>query len=174
MKSFVLLLLIPLLALVSGDKDVQQCNEARAEFNDCTKNAHATYVEAMAQKEDGRPDFRARKSCNYLEDAIEKCSKHLTEHDCNSEEEVTAMKDDQIKRILTTLESSVAEWDSCKCPTVKAHIDRLKKAEGVETEEKECPEPEAEPEAGGAMMTGTGTSCLLVITITSVLTIFRL
>ena len=37
MKSFVLLLLIPLLALVSGDKDVQQCNEARAEFNDCTK-----------------------------------------------------------------------------------------------------------------------------------------
>jgi len=80
------------------------------------------------------------------------------------------MKDDQIKKILTQLDSSVAEWDSCKCPTVKAHIDRLKKAEGVETEEKQCPEPKAEGEANGAMMT-TSTS-LLTITITSFLGIF--
>ena len=32
--------------------------------------AHGTYAEAM-KKEDGRPDFAARKACNYLEDAIE-------------------------------------------------------------------------------------------------------
>ena len=33
--------------------------------------AHAKYAEAMEKGEDGRPDFRARKACNYLEDAIE-------------------------------------------------------------------------------------------------------
>jgi len=171
MKSFVLLLLLPLLAIVRA-KDTSQCNKHRAEFNDCTLKAHATYADAIKKGDDGRPDFAARKACNYLEDAIEECSKHLTKDECNSEEEVTEMKDGQIKRILGQLKSSVAEWDSCKCPTVKAHIDRLKKAEGVETEEKKCPEPEAEPEAGGAMMTGT--SSLLAITITSVLAIFRL
>jgi len=161
MKSF--LLLLPLLALVRGDKDVVQCNKVRAEFNDCTTKAHAKYAEAMKKGEDGRPDFRARKACNYLEDAIENCSSHLTEHECNSEEDVNTMKDDQIKRILIQLESSVEEWDSCKCPTVKAHIDRVKKAEGVETDEKECPEPE--PETGGAMnMMTTSTSSLLTIT----------
>jgi len=161
MKSF--LLLLPLLALVRGNKDVEQCNKVRAEFNECTTKAHATYAEAMKKGDDGRPDFRARKACNYLEDAIENCSSHLTEHECNSEEQVTAMKDEQIKTILTQLKSSVQEWDSCKCPTVKSHIDRVKKAEGVETEEKECPEPE--PETGGAMtLMKTSTSSLLSIT----------
>ena len=33
--------------------------------------AHETYLEEMKKKEDGRPDFAARKACNYLEDAIE-------------------------------------------------------------------------------------------------------
>ena len=50
----------------------------------------------------------------------------------------------------------------------RAHIDRVKKAEGVETDEKECPaaEPEAEPEAGGAMVITNIT--LLTITITNI------
>jgi len=170
MKSFVLLLLLPLLALVRGDKDSVECKQVREEFIACTKKSHETYAEAMKKKEDGRPDFAARKSCNYLEDAIENCSKHLMDHQCSSEEEVTAQKDEQIKRILKNLDSSVAEWDSCKCPTVKAHIDRMKKAEGVETEEKQCPEPE--PEAAGAMM-ATSTN-LLTITFTTFLAIFSL
>ena len=50
----------------------------------------------------------------------------------------------------------------------RAHIDRMKKAEGTKTEEKECPEPEA----GGAMM-ATSTS-FLTITFTTFLAIFRL
>ena len=34
--------------------------------------AHETYASAMAGGDDGRkPDFVARKSCNYLEDAVE-------------------------------------------------------------------------------------------------------
>ena len=36
MKSFVLLLLLPLLAFVRGNKDIEQCNKVRIEFNDCT------------------------------------------------------------------------------------------------------------------------------------------
>jgi len=168
MKSFELLLLLPLLALVRGDKDVAECNKVTKEFNDCTKEAHATYAEAMKKKEDGRPDFAARKACNYLEDAIENCSQHLTgpDHQCKTEEEVTAMKDEQIKKVLVHVDSSIADWDSCKCPTVKAHIDRVKKAEGVETEGKEC------PETAGAMM-ATSTS-IFTFTFTTFLAIFRL
>ena len=33
--------------------------------------AHGRYAEAMKKGDDGRPDFAARKACNYLEDAIE-------------------------------------------------------------------------------------------------------
>jgi hypothetical protein len=172
MKSFLVLLLLPLLALVRGEGETSECNKVRTARNDCTTKAHADYLEAMKKKEDGRPDFAARKACNYLEQAIENCSKHLTDHDCNSEEQVTAMKDGQIKPILAQLDSTIEAWDSCKCPMVKAHIDRVKKAEGVATEEKECPEPEAEPAADGAMM-ATSTS-LLTITFTTFLAIFRL
>jgi len=164
MKSFVVLLLLPLLALVRGNKDVAECNKVRTEFNACTRKAHETYLEEMKKKEDGRPDFAARKACNYLEEAIENCSNHLMDHQCNSEEEVTTMKDAQLKKVLINLDSSIAAWDSCKCPTVKAHIDRAKKAEGVETEE--C------PETGGAMM-GTSTS-IFTITFTTFLAIARL
>jgi len=153
MKSIVLLL--PLLALCRAENDAQNCGEVQAKFNECTKKAHKTYSDAIKKGDDGRKDFVARKSCNYLEDAIENCANHLTEHDCNSEEEVTDMKDHQIKSILTNLNSSVQDWDSCKCPTVKAHIDRVKTAEGAETEE--CPEPEPEPEGetGGSLATTT-------------------
>ena len=35
------------------------------------RRAHTTYLDAMKEKEDGRPDFVARKSCNYMEDGIE-------------------------------------------------------------------------------------------------------
>ena len=33
--------------------------------------AHETYKAAVEKGDDGRPDFMARKSCNYLDDAIE-------------------------------------------------------------------------------------------------------
>ena len=33
--------------------------------------AHETYKAAVVKGDDGRPDFMARKSCNYLDDAIE-------------------------------------------------------------------------------------------------------
>ena len=33
--------------------------------------AHETYNAAVEKGDDGRPDFMARKSCNYLDEAIE-------------------------------------------------------------------------------------------------------
>jgi len=140
-----LVLLLPLLA---GVVQSDQCADVKKTFNDCTRAAHQTYVEAMAKKEDGRPDFRARKTCNYLTDAVETCGNGLMEHDCNTAEEVTAMKDGQISKVLERIGSTVAEFDSCKCPPVKAHVNRVKSAEGVDAP-AECPEP-TEPATDGA------------------------
>ena len=41
--------------------------------------AHETYKAAVVKGDDGRPDFMARKSCNYLDDAIE--VKHYDDDD---------------------------------------------------------------------------------------------
>ena len=43
--------------------------------------AHGRYAEAMKKGDDGRPDFAARKACNYLEDAIEVNVTYLTMYD---------------------------------------------------------------------------------------------
>ena len=68
--------------------------------------------------------------------------------------------------LLQVSHRQVSQFTSCKISLLdksRAHIDRVKKAEGVETDEKECPEPE--PETGGAMnMMTTSTSSLLTIT----------
>merc|ERR1711864_69999 len=96
--------------------------------------------------EDGKPDFRARKSCNYLTDAVEDCGNKLI-GDCNTEEQVNKMKDNQIRSVLLNLQSSVQAWDSSKCPTVQAHIDRMKAAASPESE----PESEPEPSSSGGL-----------------------
>jgi len=133
-----LVLLLPLLA---GIVQADQCAENKKEFNTCTRTAHQTYVDAMKAKEDGRPAYRARKTCNYLVDAIETCGNKLLENDCNTAETVTAMKDTQISKVLENIGQSVADFDSCKCPAVKAHINRMKAAAGADVV-AECPEEE--------------------------------
>ena len=67
--------------------------------------------------EDGRPDWLARKSCNYMTAAVEECGS-LLQH-CATLEELNAMKDEQLNNILHTLQMSVKSWDSEKCPVVK-------------------------------------------------------
>ena len=39
--------------------------------------------------------------------------------ECNTEEDVTALKDTQIESIIRLLEAQVEDWDSDKCPVVK-------------------------------------------------------
>jgi len=138
-----LVLLIPLLA---GVARADQCADNKKEFNDCTRTAHQTYVDAIKAGDDGRPAFRARKTCNYLVDAIETCGNKLLENECNTEEAVTDMKDKQISQVMANIGASVSDFDSCKCPAVKAHINRMKEKEGAEVVD-ECPE---EPATDGA------------------------
>jgi len=154
-----LVLLLPLLAgLVHAD---QQCNVVRKEFNDCTKAAHQTYLAAMKGEEDGREHFRARKTCNYLIDAIENCSNKLTQNECNTEEQVTAMKDTQISRVMTNIGESVEDFDSCKCPTVKAHINRMKEEKGATVED--CPTEAPATDGASSVLAGLLLLPLLVV-----------
>ena len=73
---------------------------------------------AFVAGDDGRPNWMARKACNYMTDAVETCGDLLI-GECNSEEEVTAAKDHQLTGILHQLQSSIQEWDSDKCPPVR-------------------------------------------------------
>jgi len=57
--------------------------------------------------------------------AVEDCGNNMIGK-CNTEEEVTEMKDYQFQGILNQLSSGVQEWDSNKCPAVKSHIERLR------------------------------------------------
>merc|ERR1719312_982258 len=76
--------------------------------------------------------FRIRKTfkldCNYLIAAFEVCGNLLKQHDCHSEEEVMAVKDDQISKALENLGTTVDDWGySCKCAPTRDHIDRMTK-----------------------------------------------
>jgi len=124
-----LLLLVPLLVAVQSEGE---CNGVKEDFNQCTRQAHKTYITAMKRVSDGRPNYVERKSCNYLMEAIEVCGNKLLQHGCNSEEAVMGMKDNQLGKILEPIGSSLADWDSCKCPPMKAYIDRMKARDGYE------------------------------------------
>jgi len=75
--------------------------------------------------------IRARTVCNYLMDAIEDCGNGTMEDGCTTEEAVTEMKDTQLSKVLENIGQSIADFDSCKCPPVKAHLNRMKAAEGA-------------------------------------------
>jgi len=129
-----LLILLPL--LVVGVSSDDNCKSLRAEFQACTEQAFATYTAAYGG-EDGRDSFNARKTCNYMTDVLEVCPEKLRKDGCTSPEGVEWM-DRQMHSILKTVKSSVAEWDSCKCPPIKAHLDRMKAKAGAKVAE-ECP-----------------------------------
>jgi len=124
-----------------ADERSRQCRAVTKKYNDCNANAHNTYRRAIAAGPDGRDDFKARKSCNYLQESIEECGNLLLEGNCKTEEEITEMKDKNIRIVMKQLQTTVYHWDSEKCPAIKAHIDRMKALE-----EPELPEPTEEPE----------------------------
>jgi len=153
--------------------DTERCNEVRSQFNDCTKAAHNTYLNNMKKKDDGRPNFRARKTCAYLMEAVETCSNKLMEDDCNTEETVTDMKDSQISKVMRAIGESVADFDSCKCPTVKAHLDRVKAAEGADVVEA-CPEDDDDGDDQDDGMTAGASKGLVSVLLLPVLVLHHL
>jgi len=98
------------------------CDDLNKAFHECTQKAYTEYTEAIAAGDDGRPDWYARKACNYVTAAVEDCGNKLI-GECMTEEQVNTEKDRQIVSVLKGL-SSNEEWDSEKCPAVKAHLVR--------------------------------------------------
>merc|ERR1719430_2704494 len=120
------------------------CEEKTEEFETCRLGAHEEYATAMATGDDGRPDWYARKACNYITGAVEECAEGLV-GECNTEEEMNNMKDQQIKGILEQISKSIDEWDSEKCPPIKAYLERKSAAEDEQEKEEETDnDPEKE------------------------------
>merc|ERR1712212_1316699 len=111
------------------------CEEIRDEVQNCQTGAYEDYKTAISAGEDGRPDWMARKSCNYITATIEECTNQLV-GDCASEEEVNDMKDGQLEGLLEQLSDTIEEWDSEKCPAIKAYMDRNPVEDEEETQEE--------------------------------------
>merc|ERR1712227_1059192 len=103
-----------------------ECEEATDSFDECTNAAYDDYKAAFEAGDDGKPDWMARKACNYMTAAVEECGDELI-GDCYSEEDVINMKDHQLRNVLEVLEKSVEEWDTDKCEAVRAHVERVKR-----------------------------------------------
>merc|ERR1719268_682991 len=103
------------------------------------------YQAEWAAGDDGRPDWVARKTCNYLTGSIEDCGNKLVESGCVSQEEVDRMKDNQMAASLQQVKDNVQSWDSTKCPPVKSYLQRMglmptetPVCERVKADHKEC------------------------------------
>jgi len=116
--------------LNAGEDDTEEVSEAEEEkvcspeeFRACTQEAYKVYKAALTAGPDGRPDWMARKACNYMTTAVDECG-NLLIGTCNTEEEVVVMKDSQYQGILNQLAEQVKEWDSDKCPVIQAYVER--------------------------------------------------
>merc|ERR1711970_1243049 len=113
------------------------CEEKQEEVQNCQKIAYEEYTTAFTAGKDDRPDWMARKSCNYITATIEECTNQLV-GDCGTEEEVNKMKDEQIEGMLKQLSDTIEEWDSEKCPAIKAYMDRNPTEDEEKTQEEEA------------------------------------
>merc|ERR1711909_58557 len=111
------------------------CEEKQEEVQKCQADAYHEYMAAFKAGDDGRPDWMARKSCNYITATIEECTNQLV-GDCATEEDVIDMKDGQMGGILEQLSDTIQEWDSEKCPAIKAYLERNPAAEAEDTQEE--------------------------------------
>merc|ERR1712055_186353 len=126
---FILGMVISTMGGTRYTRDTQECTEARADFDVCAKQAYDNYRNAFAAGNDGtKPDWLARKSCTYLTESVETCGDKLVGV-CGSKEDVEKQKDEQLKVALVQVKEKVLNWDSDKCPAMKAHEDRLRAAE---------------------------------------------
>jgi len=108
-------------------KDDKSCSPEL--FEACTIDAYTAYKSSITAGPDGRPDWLARKSCNYMTAAVEECGNMMV-GTCNTEEEVVVLKDLQYQGILNQLAEHVKEWDSEKCPVTKAYLERQNQDDG--------------------------------------------
>merc|ERR1711962_269456 len=124
MKIF-LVALVTIFAIAEAGRirrDTDECDKITVAHKECVKTAYDDYVAAHGAGDDGRGDWEARKSCNYVNAAVGECGDLLS--GCYEEEETTAQKDHQVETILKQLERTVGGWDSSKCPVVREYLER--------------------------------------------------
>jgi len=109
---------------VSGEQS-DACDKEMVlnDFKSCQSSAYDDYTIAYQRGSDGRPDFMARKACNYITASVEDCGNEMIGN-CFSLEEVNTKKHHQIMEVLTVIKRNIKEWDSKKCPAVRVHIER--------------------------------------------------
>merc|ERR1711915_913339 len=99
MRSTLPLLICLLSFLNITQAALDECDKVRADFDICALKAFEKFLKAYHAGDDGRPDWLARKSCNYMTAAVEDCGEMLVGK-CHTCEKVTKMKDEQMRRAL--------------------------------------------------------------------------
>merc|ERR1712142_759477 len=160
MARLSLLAVVVLIANCSGSTlriKRDACDQLQEEVTTCTMNAYKEYQNDFLAGEDGRPDWFARKACNYLTASIEDCYGKLI-GDCATEEDVNDMRDQAIPGVLGQLSESMEEWDSEKCPVVKNHLERVKEetAEDDDAQVESAAQKEEENDEEDSTETGNG------------------
>jgi len=125
MIKIILVALVTIFAIAEAGRirrDTDECDKITVAHKECVKTAYDDYVAAHGAGDDGRGDWEARKSCNYVNAAVGECGDLLS--GCYGEEETTAQKDHQVETILKQLERTVGGWDSSKCPVVREYLER--------------------------------------------------
>merc|ERR1712055_1111773 len=98
---------------------------ANERFKECTNKAYENFMKVFRKGDDRKkPDWLARKSCNYLTESVETCGNKQVGV-CFTQDEVDKKKDEQLKIALEQVRTNIPAWDSNKCPAIKSHLDRL-------------------------------------------------
>jgi len=136
MIKTILVALVTIFAIAEAGRirrETDECDKITVAHKECVKTAYDDYVAVHGAGDDGRGDWEARKSCNYVNAAVGECGDLLS--GCYGEEETTAQKDHQVETILKQLERTVGGWDSSKCPVVREYLER--QADNTDDEEEE-------------------------------------
>jgi len=133
-------------------RDTGECKKVTEDSESCRTRAYEDYRKELKAGDDKKkPDWMARKACNYLTASVETCLNKLVGV-CHSQDEVNKIKDEQLEDSLKHVKATIPNWDSDKCPAMKAHEDRLNDAKADEKEEPNA-EPEADPTGSASTLT---------------------
>jgi len=121
MRGLTIIVAVGIIAGALGE--TQECLKATTEFEACKEQAYKNYQVEFSKGKDNKPDWIARKSCNYLMESVEKCGPILGP--CYTEEELNQEKNKQLTGALKQVKELVKGWDSSKCPVAKEHEERL-------------------------------------------------
>jgi len=107
-------------------KRSSQCVSLQKESTKCMEDATIEYMTYMMGEGDSRPDFHARKTCNFVTAAAEDCVTKLMET-CKppgGDQAFIKAKDESIKNLLKVADEQDINFDPQKCPITKEYVDR--------------------------------------------------